>query len=149
MVDVSPLPVIKKRNENTGLVTALHSPFVHRDGVAQTPRVKGGGNRVPPLSIRGEGGRQGGVHRWGPCNKRGWGCKQCVCFPHLFCTSARLLCCAQSGEGGDSRCRREEGGRVLSLLPTSSNTRRHSVQVLFVFVFICSILSLRKKKNVN
>ena len=132
------------------LRAALHSPFAHRDGVAQTPRVKGGGNRAPPLSVRGEeGGRQGGAHRRGPRNKRGWGCKHAVCIPHLFCTPARLPCCAQSGEGADSGCRREEGERVLSLLPTSPDTRRRVVHVLFVFVFIYAILSLRKQKNVN
>ena len=118
-----------------------------RRGSANPARERGG-NRAPPLSVRGEeGGRQGGAHRRGPRNKRG--CKQCVCIPHLFCTSARLLCCAQSGEGADSGCRREEGGRVLSLLPTSPDTRRRGVHVLFVFVFICSIISLRKQKNVN
>ena len=36
----------------------------------------------------------------------------------------------------------ERKGGVLSLLPTSPDTRRRVVHVLFVFVFICSISSL-------
>ena len=119
-----------------------------RRGSANPARERGR-KQGAPAQRSWRGGAPRGCAQAGATQQEGMGCKQCVCFPHLFCTSARLLCCAQSGEGGDSGCRREEGGRVLSLLPTSSDTRRRGVRVLFVFVFICSILSLRKQKNVN
>ena len=49
---------------------ALQSPFAHRDGLARTPRTKGGGNRVPPLSMGGaKGVRTGRGHA-----ERGGGC---------------------------------------------------------------------------
>ena len=85
---------------------ALQSPFAHRDGLARTPRAKGGGNRAPPLSVR---GAPRGCAQAGATRKEGVGDANTqfaspTPFVHL------LMLHGEGGAGGtDSGCRGRKG----------------------------------------
>ena len=91
---------------HTFFVPSYISLFAH-SRVVQTLGMKGEKTWHPPS--------KGGMHRQGHMEKGGGGCKLCVfASPTPF---GHLLACHithRRGEHTDSRCRREEGGRVLS-----------------------------------